>query len=64
MATEHHLMLSFDGADIADANRFAAELAEGLRDVDTRIEVRQTRADSHAQDFGATLALLESGEMV
>jgi Effector Associated Constant Component 1 len=58
MPTEHRLTLSFEGADVAEANRFAAELAERLRDADTLIDVRETRADPNAQDFGATLVLL------
>jgi hypothetical protein len=58
MATEYQLTLSFEGADVAEANRFAAELAERLRDADAPIDVRQTRADPNAQDFGATLVLV------
>jgi len=58
MSGEHRLTLSFEGADLADANRFAAELAERLRDAEEEIEVRETRADPNAQDFGATLVLL------
>jgi len=58
MPTEHRLTLSFEGADIAEANRFAAELAERLRDTDAPINVRETRAAPDAQDFGATLVLL------
>jgi len=58
MTAEHRLMLSFEGAQVAEANRFAAELAERLRDTDANIDVRQTRADAGAQDFGATLVLL------
>jgi membrane-associated two-gene conflict system component 1 (EACC1) len=56
--TELLLTLSFDGADAAEANRFAAELAERLRDADAPINVQEMRADPNAQDFGATLALL------
>jgi hypothetical protein len=58
MPTEHQVTLSFEGADLAEANRFAAELAERLRDADAPIDVRETRADPNAQDFGATLVLL------
>jgi membrane-associated two-gene conflict system component 1 (EACC1) len=58
MPTKHRLTLSFEGADVADANRFAAELAERLRDADAPIDVRETRADPSAQDFGATLVLV------
>jgi hypothetical protein len=58
MTTEYQLTLSFEGADVAEANRFASELAERLRDADAPIDVRQTRADPKAQDFGATLVLV------
>jgi hypothetical protein len=58
MPTEHRLTLSFEGAAVAEANRFAAELAERLRDADAPIDVQETRADPNAQDFGATLVLL------
>jgi hypothetical protein len=59
MPIEHRLTLSFEGtADVAEANRFAAELAERLRDADEPIDVRETRADPSAQDFGSTLVLL------
>jgi hypothetical protein len=58
MTTEHWLTLSFEGADTAEANRFAAELAERLRDADAPIDVRETRTDASAQDFGATLVLV------
>jgi Effector Associated Constant Component 1 len=58
MATDYLLTLSFEGADVAEANRFAAELAERLRDADAPIDVRETRADPSAQDFGATLVLV------
>jgi hypothetical protein len=58
MAPEHQLTLSFDGADVAEGNRFAAELTEQLRDADAPIDVRQTRDDPNAQDFGATLVLV------
>ena len=58
MTTEHQLTLSFEAADVAEANRFAAELAERLRDADAPIDVRQMRADPNAQDFGATLVLV------
>lgn len=50
--------LAFEGASLAEANRFAAELAERLRDSDAPMEVQETRVDPNAQDFGATLAIL------
>ena len=58
MPSEHRLTLSFEGADLAEANRFAAELAEWLRDAGGPIDVREVRADPNAQDFGSTLVLL------
>lgn len=58
MPTEHWLRLSFEGAEIDDANRFAAELAERLRDADPPIDAQETRVDQSAQDFGATLVLV------
>lgn len=36
MGIDHQLVLSFEDADIAEANRFASELAERLRDAMTR----------------------------
>jgi hypothetical protein len=58
MAEGHDLVLSFEAASLAEANRYAAELAERLRDADAPITVTETRADPNAQDFGATLAIL------
>jgi hypothetical protein len=58
MSDQQQLTLSFEGADIAEANRFAAELAERLRDAESPIDVHEARADPTAQDFGATLVLL------
>ena len=54
----HELTLAFEGASLAETNRFAAELAERLRDADSPIGVREARADALAQDFGATLVLV------
>lgn len=63
--SDQELVLSFDGVSVADANRFASELAEVLRDADEPIEVTQTRDDPDSQDFGATLVLvLGSGAVV
>jgi hypothetical protein len=56
--SDQELVLSFDGVSVADANRFAAELAEVLRDADEPIEATQTRDDPNSQDFGATLLLV------
>jgi hypothetical protein len=58
MAIQYELTLSFEGADVAEANRFTAELAERLRDAEAPIDVRERRADPDAQDFGATLVLV------
>jgi hypothetical protein len=64
MPTEHRLTLSFEGVDVAEANRLAAELAEWLRDAEAPIDVQETRADPNAQDFGATLVLILSAPAV
>ena len=55
---DNELILSFEGVSVAEANRYAAELAERLRDADEPISVRQVRIDMNAQDFGATLAVI------
>ena len=55
---DHTLTLSFDNADLGEANRFAAELGELLRDADAPIAVREARADPNAMDFGATLVIV------
>jgi uncharacterized membrane protein len=55
---QHALTLVFEEASLADANRYAAELAERLREADAPMVVTETRADPTAQDFGATLAIL------
>lgn len=57
-AERRELVLKFDDADLAEANRFATELAERLRDGEAPIEVSERRADPNAQDFGATLVIL------
>lgn len=63
--SDQELVLSFDGVSVADGNRFAAELAEVLRDADEPLEATQTRDDPNAQDFGATLVLvLGSGAVI
>ena len=56
--SDQELVVTFDNASVADANRFAAELAEVLRDADDPIETEQARDDPDAQDFGATLVLV------
>jgi hypothetical protein len=56
VAMTQEVTLSFEDASLAEANRYAAELAERLRDAD--VAVTERRADPNAQDFGATLAIL------
>jgi hypothetical protein len=55
---EHELTLSFDDANIAEAGRFAAELANRLRQAEPPIQVEERRINKDAQDPGSTLVLL------
>lgn len=50
--------LTFPGASTADANRYAADLAGELRQVDEELTVEQARERADTQDFGATLILI------
>jgi len=52
------LLLSFADSSTADGNRFAASLAEALRDVDNSVVVNRVRERSDTQDFGASLAVV------
>jgi hypothetical protein len=50
--------ITFDGISSADANRYASELRDILRDASPDVEVERKRNDLRAQDFGATLIVV------
>lgn len=52
------LVLTFEGATLADANMFSADLADFLLDAAPDVEVERRRDDADAMDFGATLVLV------
>jgi len=51
-------IITFPGASVAEANRYAADLAAVLREIDPEIAVEQRRDREDTQDFGATLAII------
>ncbi len=55
---ESPFIIRFPGASTAEANRYAADLATTLRDVDQDLKVEQQRDRPDTQDFGATLAII------
>jgi Effector Associated Constant Component 1 len=55
---ESPFIIEFPGVSIADANRYAADLAASLRQVDERLTVRPQRDRPDTQDGGATLAII------
>jgi hypothetical protein len=52
------LIIAFEGASTGEANVYASDLANAIRDIDRAVEVRQTRERPETQDFGATLAIV------
>jgi Effector Associated Constant Component 1 len=50
--------ITFPGASMDDANRYAADLADCLKEIDQDVAVEQRRAREDTQDFGATLAIV------
>jgi hypothetical protein len=55
---EQTYIIEIGGVSPADANRYAEELRDALLEATPEVEVEQRRADSDAQDFGATLVLV------
>ena len=55
---ESPFLITFPGASTADANRYAAELASALREVDQDLKAEQHRDREDTQDFGATLIVI------
>jgi hypothetical protein len=55
---ESPFLISFPGASTAEANRYAAELASALREVDQDLKAEQHRDREDTQDFGATLIVI------
>lgn len=55
---ESPFVITFPGASTAEANRYAAELAVALREVDQELRVEQERDRPDTQDFGATLLIV------
>ncbi len=51
-------IITFPGASVAEANRYAADLGAALREIDREIAVEQRRDREDTQDFGATLAII------
>jgi hypothetical protein len=51
-------MLNFDGADVAEANRYAEDLRRDLLEAESTLSVERVRTDATTQDFGATLVLV------
>ncbi len=56
MATE--LMLTFETETAAQANQYAADLAQHLKAAAPAVDARQRRTDPNAQDFGASIVLI------
>jgi len=48
----------FPNVSAADANRYAVDLSETLRELERGIVVEQRRDRSETQDFGATLTIV------
>lgn len=55
---ESPLIITFPGALAAEANRYAADLAATLRELDRDIKVEQQRDREDTQDLGATVAII------
>jgi hypothetical protein len=51
-------IIRFSETSLADANQYAASLADSLKEIDRSIQVQQQRDRPDTQDFGATLAII------
>jgi hypothetical protein len=57
MAT-HEILISFPEVSPAQANQYAAELQDALRQASIDVSVERIRSDPEALDFGTTLAVI------
>ena len=55
---ETPFVITFPEDSIAQANRYAADLAAAIRELDEEVQVEQKRDRQDTQDFGATLAII------
>jgi hypothetical protein len=55
---EGPFFITFPGASLDEANRYAADLGASLREIDQEIALEQRRDREDTQDFGATLAIV------
>lgn len=55
---EQKFRIAFEGVSEADANRYAEELQEFLRDASSDVTVERKRENPATQDFGSTLVLV------
>lgn len=58
MPPERTVLLTFDGVEPADGNRYASDLRDFLLDLGTDVRVEKHRESPDSQDFGSTLALV------
>ena len=55
---ESPFVITFPNTSTAEANRYAADLASTLRELDSQLKVDQQRERPDTQDCGATLAII------
>jgi hypothetical protein len=51
-------IITFPDASLAEANKYASDLAASLRDLDQSLRVEQRKDRPDTQDFGATVAII------
>jgi hypothetical protein len=51
-------IITFLDASLAEANKYASDLATSLRDLDQSLKVEQRKDRPDTQDFGATVAIM------
>ena len=56
--TASPVIISFPETSVAEANRYAAELAAAIRDSDCDVTAQQKRDTPETQDLGSTIALI------
>ena len=57
-AQQNPITITFLGAPMAEANKYASGLAASLRDLEQGLTVEQRKERPDTQDFGATLVIL------